>query len=84
MENFVEMVAVGVGDEYLSELIAPHNLYNLLHPGSIEFVENVVEQEDRRCTAIGLFEEIKLRQLESDGKRLVLPLAPLLLHGIPL
>ena len=39
------MVAVGVGDEYLSETVARYKLYNLFNTVGVEFVENVVEQE---------------------------------------
>ena len=45
----VEMVAVGVGDEYLSESRRTNNLYKRLHTVGGEFVEDVVEQNQRSC-----------------------------------
>ena len=39
----VQVVAVGVGNEYLAELIACHQAYNLLYTGGIELVEDVGE-----------------------------------------
>ena len=39
------MVAVGVGNEYLSELVTGHQADNLLHAFGVQFVEDVVEQE---------------------------------------
>ena len=44
-ENLVEVVAVGVGDEYLSKLLAGHQLDDMLHPMRVELVKNVVEQQ---------------------------------------
>ena len=40
------MVAVCIGNENLSEVIAAHQFHNLLHTLCVEFVEDVVEQQD--------------------------------------
>lgn len=45
LQNFVQVFAVGVGDEDLSESIAGHQVHYLLHTLGIEFVEDVVQQE---------------------------------------
>jgi hypothetical protein len=39
------MISVGVGNEYLSEVIASYKLYDLLHTSGIQFVKDVIEQE---------------------------------------
>lgn len=39
------MVAVGVCDEYLSELVASNQFHDLLHAIGIELVEDIVKQE---------------------------------------
>jgi hypothetical protein len=39
------MISVGVGNEYLSEVIASHEFYDLLHAPGIQFVNDVIEQE---------------------------------------
>jgi hypothetical protein len=44
-QNLVDMVTVGVGDENLTELLAGHQLDNLLYALGIELVEDIVEQE---------------------------------------
>ena len=44
-ENLIQMVAVGVGNEYLSELVTGHQADDLLHAFGVQFVEDVVEQE---------------------------------------
>ena len=40
----VEMVTVGVGDEYLSVVVVSHEPDDLLHPVRIEFVKHAVEK----------------------------------------
>ncbi len=42
-EYLVEVVAVGVGDEYLAEIVAGYQAHNLLYTLGIEFVEDVVQ-----------------------------------------
>ena len=76
----VEMVAVGVGDEYLSKTRRTNNLHNTLHTVGVEFVEDVVEQEQRCCARGSALEEVKLCQFECHGKGFVLSLTALALH----
>ena len=74
------MVAIGVGDEYLSESRRTNYLYDALHTDGVELVEDVVEKE-QGCGARGsALEEVKLRQFECHGKCLVLTLTALTLH----
>lgn len=79
-KNLVKMVAIGVGDEYLTEIGRAHYLNNALHTTCIQLVEDIVEKEKRGGMGGGALEEVKLCQLERDGKRLVLTLAALALH----
>jgi hypothetical protein len=44
-ENLIEMLPIGVCNEYLSELVACHEFYDLFHAVGIELVEDIVEQE---------------------------------------
>ena len=77
------MLAVGVGNEYLTEAVAGHQAHNLLHPLSIQFVEEVVEQQERRRFRCRALEEVELSQFQRDDKRLVLSLRAFALHGMP-
>ena len=70
----VEMLAVGVCDEYLTEVVAAHQFDYLLHASRIQFVEDVVEQEQRCRVAARLAQEVKLCKLERGEVRLVLSL----------
>ena len=45
-EQCGQVLAVGVGDEYLSELLPYHQLYDSLHAFAIQFVEYIIEQKD--------------------------------------
>lgn len=40
----IKVFAVGVGDKYLSETVARHQLHNLLHTMRVELVEDIVKQ----------------------------------------
>ena len=44
-EQLVQMVAVGIGDEYLAIFLAGHKVHDTSHTLCIEFVEDVVKQE---------------------------------------
>ena len=43
-----EVLAVGIGDEDLSELLALHHRYDAFYAFAIQSVEDIIEQEDRR------------------------------------
>ena len=58
------MVAVGVGNEYLTVGVARYQFHNALHSQGIEFVEYVVEQQ-QWGSGVGCFaQEVKLRQFQ--------------------
>ena len=73
-QYLVEVLAVGVGDEDLSEGIAGDDVDDLLNALGIEFVEDVVEKEEGSGAAACAFEEIKLCEFEGNHIGLVLPL----------
>lgn len=82
MEYLVEMVAVGVGDEYLTETIARNQLHDRFNSLGIKFVEYIVKQEQWRGVGTGALQETELRQLQGNDECLVLSLATLTLHRI--
>ena len=47
-EDLVEVVTIGIGNEYLSEVITGYQTDNLLHALGIELIEDVVEQQQGR------------------------------------
>jgi hypothetical protein len=47
------MITIGVSNENLSELVARHKSYNLFHPLSIEFVEDIIEQQQGSRLRVG-------------------------------
>ena len=57
------MLLVGVGDEYLSEVLARHQPNYLLHSLGIQFVKDVVEQQDRHTPVARSPQEVELSQL---------------------
>ena len=67
-ENLVEMLPIGVCNEYLSELVAGHEFHDLLHAVGIELVEDIIEQEQGRGLVIRPFQEVKLCQFQGDDK----------------
>ena len=74
LEDFVEVLAVGVGDEDLSEGIAGDEVDDLFDALGIELVEDVVEQEQGSGLAACPLEKIELGELEGDDVGLVLSL----------
>ena len=81
-QDFVQVVAVGVRDEGLSELPAAHEPYNLFHPRGIQLVEDVIEEQDGSRAAARAVQELELGQLQGNEVRLVLSLAAFTLHGV--
>lgn len=47
LQNLVEMVAIGVGYEYLTETVTRHQLYDTLHTVGVQLVEDVVKEQER-------------------------------------
>ena len=81
MQDSVEVSAVGVGQENLSELIAAGQTDYLFNPVAVEFVENVVEKEQRRLAPARFFEQGELGQFQGDEVGLALPLRPFFFNG---
>ena len=61
-EYLVEMVAIGIGDEYLSEVVAGDEAHYLLHTLGIELVKDVIEQQEGRGLRTCTLQEVELRQ----------------------
>ena len=68
------MRAIGVGDEDLAKGFTADELDDALHASGIQFVEDVVEQQQRFLLARLPVQEAILRQLQGQGKGFVLPL----------
>ena len=77
------MLAVGVGDEDLSEIGTVDQVDDTLNPLVIQFVEDVVEEQDRLLVEyLGVAEEERLTEFEGQQESLLLPLAADSLDGI--
>ena len=67
-EDRIDVAAVCVGDEYLSETRAgADHLQYMLHPRGIELVEYVVKKQDR-CFPAGYFQVIEYCQPQGEGE----------------
>jgi len=77
-EEVGDVLAVGVGDEDLTEAIGADKLQDTLHAPAIEAVEDVVEQQDRFAQIDGL------RELHGEQIGLLLTLRRHRLEGIAL
>ena len=62
-----------VGDKHLAETVLAHQADNLVDPFVIQFIKDIIEQQNRleSLDVAGVFE---LGQLNGDDKRLLLPL----------
>ena len=75
------MLAVHIGNKYLSEFVARDKVYYLLDTLRVELVENIIKQQ-KRCLAALTAQKIELRQFERHQIALVLPLRTLLFYGV--
>jgi len=73
MKNAIQMFPVCICYEYLPEVITGYQLDDLLYAGSIQFIEDIIQQKQRYCSA-GPFQEIKLCQFQGNKIGFVLPL----------
>ena len=71
------MIPVRIRNKNLPETVARHQLHNLLHPSRVQLVENIIQQHQWRRPASRPFQKLKLRQLQRNQERLVLPLRTL-------
>ena len=78
----VQILPVGVGDEYLPEGIIRDNLHYVLHSLGVELVEDVIEEQQWSGLAACALEKVELGQLESQHEGLVLSLRPFSLYGV--
>ena len=74
LHDLVQMIPIGIGNENLSELVAGYQLDNLLYPRRIQFVENIVQQQQRSGMTASPTQEIELRQFQGNQISLVLSL----------
>ena len=66
------MLTVGVCQEYLPEGITTHHVHNLFHTLCVEFVKDIIEQQDGSGFGTGALEKSKLCQLQCNHKGLVM------------
>ena len=67
------MFTIRIRYENLPEIVTRHQLYNLFYARSIQFVKDIIQQQQRYRTSRTL-QKIKLRKLQCNQVRLVLPL----------
>ena len=58
------MLTVGIGDEYLPEVVTGNKPHNLFHALCIQLVEDVIEQQEGWRLVVGTFEEVELCQFQ--------------------
>ena len=73
MKNAIQMFPVCICYEYLPEVITGYQLDDLLYAGSIQFIEDIIQQKQRYCSA-GPFQEINLVLIQVYKIGFVLPL----------
>ena len=67
------MFTIRIRYENLPEIVTRHQLYNLFYARSIQFVKDIIQQQQRYRTS-GTLQKIKLRKLQCNQVRLVLSL----------
>lgn len=83
LQDMGEVLAVGVGDEDLSEIGTVDQVDDTLNTLTIKFVEDVVEEQDGALVEYaGIAEEERLTEFERQQESLLLPLATYPLDGI--
>ena len=76
LQDVGEVLAVGVGDEDLSEIGTVDQVDDTLNALTIKLVEDVVEEQDGALVEYaGIAEEERLTELEGQQESLLLPLA---------
>jgi len=75
-EKIREVLAVGIGDENLTETVAVNQADNALDTLAIQLIENIVQQQN------GFAQIERLRQLHGEQKGLLLPLRTHLLERV--
>ena len=76
LQDVGEVLAVGVGDEDLSEIGTVDQVDDTLNSLTVQFVEDIVEEQDRALVEhTSIAEEECLAELEGQQESLLLPLA---------
>ena len=65
-QYLVQVVAIGVRDEDLSKIVSAYQPDDLLHALCVEFVEDVVEQQQGSCLAPSTAQEVELCQFQGN------------------
>lgn len=73
MQNPVQMFTIRIGNKNLSETIPSHQFHNLLYTRSIQFVKNIIQQQQWNRAA-RTFQKIELCQFKCYKIRFILPL----------
>ena len=79
--GFFGPFAMGVADKYLSEQILVHQADDMGYPIFIQFIENIVQKQDRHTEYLCLH-KLELGKLQGDQKGLLLSLTPEFLNGV--
>lgn len=74
-QYFVQVVAVGVGDECLSEGISAHQCHDAFHSLRVQSVEDVIQQQYWPGSAARMVQKLVLCQFQCHQHGLVLSLA---------
>jgi hypothetical protein len=76
LQDMGEVLAVGVGDEDLSEIGTVDQVDDTLNSLTVQFVEDIVEEQDRPLVEhTSIAEEECLAEFERQQESLLLPLA---------
>ena len=73
LKDAVDALGACVGDENLTEIVLRHNVDYLLHAALVEFVENIVEEQDGFAPAKAV-DVLKLREFHGHEVGFLLPL----------
>ena len=76
------MIPVGIRNKYLTIFLTRDKTNNLLHPTGIQFIKDIIEQQQRRRVARRSFQKTELCQLQGNHKGLMLSLTAFTLYGI--
>ena len=66
-EDFVEVIAVGVGDEDLSVPLSRYDIHDMLYPIGIELVEDIIKKQYGQRARLGVvLEEFEHCELQGN------------------
>ena len=73
-DDLIQMVKILIRNEYLSEGIARYQSHDLLHPLCIQFIEDIIQQQQWCSFRCGKFQEVELPEFQGNDEGLVLSL----------